>query len=151
VSSITIHTATREDVEHISDNLRLADFEEFVCATGRHPHGLLVNRALASGAYVARIDGVPAAVYGCVPQGRTGAPWLLGTDAIQGFAAAKALVVIGQLLFPMWARQYPDGLRHRASAANPLHLRYIAALGCTIDPPKPHGPMLALFREFHYV
>jgi hypothetical protein len=153
VSSITFHhDPTREEIGYISDNLRLADFEEFVMATGRHPRGLLVSRAMASkGTMIAKRDGRPAAVFGCVPQGRTGAPWLLGTDDIVGFDAARALVTTGSLLFEQWSQDYPDGLRHRAYATNKVHLRYLKALGCRIDEPKPYGPLGAMFREFHRV
>ena len=153
MSSITFHhDPTREELEYISDNLRAADFEEFVMATGRHPNGLLVARAMASTwTMIAKRDGRPAAVFGCVKQGRTGAPWMLGTDDINGFDAARQLLGVGKLLFDTWARTYPDGLKHRAYAANPLHLRYIAALGCEIDDPKPYGPLRAQFREFRYV
>ena len=150
---ITFHSdPLREEIEYISDNLRAADFEEFVMATGRHPYGLLVKRAMASeGTMIAMVDGRPAAVFGCVPQGRTGAPWMLGTADITGYAAARACVEVGRELFYYWARDYPDGLRHRAYADNPVHRRYIRALGCEIDEPKPYGPMGAKFREFSYV
>jgi hypothetical protein len=153
VSSITFHgSPSREDIKYIADNLRVADFEEFVAATGRHPSRLLVKRALASeGAMIAKRGGRPAAVFGCVPQGRTGAPWMMGTDDIVGFPAARALLTMGSLLFEQWAQDYPDGLRHRAFASNSVHLRYIEALGCKLEEPKPYGPLGAMFREFSYV
>lgn len=153
MSSITIHySPPQEDIKYIADNLRAADFEEFVAATGRHPSRLLVKRAMASkGTMVAKRDGRPAAVFGCVPQGRTGAPWMMGTDDIVGFPAARALLTMGSLLFEQWAQDYPDGLRHRAFASNSVHLRYIEALGCKLEEPKPYGPLGAMFREFSYV
>ena len=152
MSKITVNTdPSRGDVAFVSDNLRKADFEEFVMATGRHPLGLLANRALACGAHVAEMDGIPVAVFGCVPQGSTGAPWMLGTDRIAGFEAARALLEIGRDCFNKWAAEYPEGLRHRAYASNALHLRYIRALGAELDEPQPFGPSGALFREFTYV
>jgi hypothetical protein len=152
VSNITFHPAVREDIEYISANLREADFEEFVMATGRHPHGLLVKRALASaGTMVAKRDGRPAAVFGCVPQGDTGAPWLMGTPDIEGFDAARKLIETGRSLLDSWAQLYPGGLKHRAYAGNPVHIRYLVALGCQLSDPKPYGPLSGLFREFSHV
>lgn len=153
MSNIIFHSPpSREDVEYISDNLRDKDFEEFVMATGKHPFGLLANRAMASSeTLIATIDSKPAAVFGCVPQGRAGAPWLLGTPAIEGFAAARVLIEQGRDLLACWAEEYPDGLKHRAYADNEVHLKYLRHLGCEIGDPKPYGPYGAPFREFRYV
>ena len=120
-------------------------------ATGRHPFGLLVKRALASNAMVARLDGEPVVVFGCVPQGSSGAPWLLATDRLEGLSSLKSLLRNAPFYMDHWAAFYPDGLSHRVYAKNHLHIAFLRRLGCLLSEPAPYGPLKAQFMEFSYV
>jgi hypothetical protein len=146
MSKITYQPATRASVRHIAQRLRSADFEEYVMATGRNPVFHLVDAAMdCPGATVALKDGTPIAVLGCYDA----SPWLLGTDGIEGLAAGKALLRDGSLAMEQWAAEQGP-LSHYAYAANTLHIRYLEALGCRVDPPAPRGPFNADFRRFTY-
>lgn len=134
----------------VEENLRPADFEEFVMSTGRHPRG--VFRQGVADAYEAHcglVDGRPACVFGLSFDGDTPAPWFMGTPAIEGRDVTRVMLREGRRLFRSWAKKFGP-LRHWAYAKNDLHIRYIEALGCEVKPPAPRGPLLAPFREFTY-
>ncbi len=136
---------------YVEEHLRPADVEEFVMSTGRSPKGLFrTGIDNAEHAYCGLVDGIPACVYGLtIDTEGVAAPWFMGTPAIGGVAVSKAMLTIGRFLFLDWADQYGP-LRNWAYAKNDLHIRYIEALGCEVEPPAPRGPLLAPFREFTF-
>lgn len=151
MSNITVTAATRRDLEFISDNLRPADFEEFLSASGRHPFKVFARRVLAlPGSLVALMDGEPIAAFGIFEDGDHWSPWLMGTDKLATFSAAKAMLLLGRTYLAHWYDQYGE-LKHHVYAKNTLHIRYLEALGCKIGDPQPFGPFGAQFKEFRYV
>lgn len=150
MANITFGAPSREALEYISDNLRLKDFEEYVMATGRHPFGLFAKRALAADiCMVAYRDDVPAAALGYTNMGDHCAPWLMGTDAIEGLAVARFMVSFGRPLVKSWAADKP--LKHRVYADNSVHIKFLEILGFDVDETThSYGPLGAQFREFRY-
>jgi hypothetical protein len=147
VSKITIRKASEADVAFVEENLRPADFEEYVMGNGVHPRMRFRQSAMMSEElYVGLVDGLPACVYGVTSGGN---PWMMGTAAIEGRTAARLLVKHGRKEFSRWASKYGQ-LRNHVYAKNALHIRYIKALGCEVHPPQPHGALGAPFREFTF-
>ena len=152
MSNISFQAPTKAALDYISENLRLADFEEYVMATGRHPYGLFAKRALAATVcLVAYRDGVPAAVLGYTDCGDHRAPWMMGTDQIEGHAVARFLLEFGRPLVRSRAQEGKP-LRHRVYAENEVHIKFIKMLGFEVDETSHHyGPLAAQFKEFRYV
>jgi hypothetical protein len=146
---ITVRRATLADAIYIEENLRPADFEEFVMARGRSPRQLFRISATKPGTMVGLLDDVPACVYGVFPFEDFAVPWMMGTSAIEGRAIGRILIRHGRKLFAEWAARYGT-LRNYVYARNALHIRYIKALGCKLMPPEPAGAIGAPFREFTY-
>ena len=79
-----VRTATKKDVIYLAKHLRQDDVNE-AAAWGKDPFAALVSGLENSTPCLTFIDpeGNPAGMFGVVPQGRWGAVWMLGTDAIE--------------------------------------------------------------------
>lgn len=150
MSNILILPTQRADLEYIGDRLRDADRTEFFASCGKRPEDAFVTRTAPSAQYTAFVDDLPAAVFGCTDAGLYGAPWLLGTDAIEGRKVAYMMVSLGRTFFQSWAEKYIC-LRNYTYAHNHLHHKFIRLLGAELsDKITPVGPYGAPFKEFTY-
>lgn len=147
-AALTIAVATPEDVDTLSGCLRPVDLEEIRAASGLGPVAALRRCCeLSTHVWVAR-DGTgrSIALWGVGPLSLVagkGCPWLLASDAFDGFGREVArhsrqwLGVIRAL--------YPR-LENHVDVRNVRSVRWLAWLGFTIDPPAPWG---AEGRPFH--
>lgn len=154
---MTFKEATEEDIAFIAANLRRADFEEYVMATGRSPVQTIHETIVATdGARLGILDGEPVCLFGVTPLNPTwgpndggAAPWMLGTDGLTKPGAKRHIVRYGRQFVrgcaAMWGWVY-----HRVYAKNEAHVRFLEGIGCRIGPAKPFGPFGAPFREFTY-
>ena len=150
MSNILILPTQRADLEYIGDRLRDADRIEFIASTGKDPESFFVARTARAAQYTAFVDELPAAVVGCTDAGTYGAPWLMGTDALEGYAVARAMVRYGRLFFDSWAKNY-FCLCNYTYAHNHLHHKFLNLIGAEISDVIEHlGPRKEPFKEFTY-
>lgn len=146
---IEIRPATKSDLAYVGENLRLADFEEYVMSTGRHPAKRFA-RSLdgVPDLLCGTVNGRPACIFGCY----AGRPWFLGTEDIEGPQVGLVMAKEGRKLFRQWASEQPDGtLSNEVYDDNVLHKRYIELLGCTLsDRTITKGPLGGIFRPFTF-
>ena len=148
MSKIILLPASYADISLVAHNLRPLDHEEFVAATGRAPERVMADWLHTGvGAWCAHVDDKPAAIYGCTSEG---APWLVGTPALEGPSVARVLVKHGRELFDGWYAEHGE-LVNYTYAKNRLHHRYLKFIGCELEDPQPYGALSLPFRKFRYV
>ena len=129
-------------------NLRLADYEEVLASTGRHPEVLAFD--LPFNSYVALLKEEPVALYGLGHDADGAHPWLLCTPGIKTAAVGRFMVEYGRQLLATWSARYGT-LTNVVYTKNTAHIRFIKALGCTLGKTERRGPLLQHFTEFSYV
>jgi hypothetical protein len=101
--------ARASHVRPIAANMRAADAAEVLAGTGKSPASALsYSLRHSTHAWTVLFDGVPAAMFGVGDLNimtRTGAPWCLGTDAVEKHAR----------LFARTSRDFRDQLLRRYS------------------------------------
>ncbi len=129
--------------------MRQADRDEVFAASGRTPaQALVFSLRKSSLAYTAIINGVPEVIFGAGDLNvltNTGAPWLLGTDAVTKHYVAFLRGSVhwrGQLL-----RRYST-LRNLADDRNAASKRWLKWLGFTLFDPVTAGHERRAFRLF---
>lgn len=144
-SAVEISTATREHAAQLAPRLRAADLAEIAAGTGRPPIEVIrTGIADSVRAWAVFIDGSIAAVFGVGRIDReTGAPWLLGTEAIDrnpmAFVRVSAHYILTmRAMFPV--------LRNVVHAENVKAVRWLRRAGFTIHPAVPYGS--GMFHPF---
>lgn len=144
--------AELEHVEPIVANARPADVAELWAIARATPRQCLEHGLRASvPALTALIDDAPVAMWGVTPAsilGGIGAPWMVGTTALDSFAAQKDLLRLSRpgvaqmrALFPVLINVVDE----RNAAAH----RWLRWLGFTLGEPLPMGPDRLPFRAFY--
>ncbi len=133
----------------VCGRLRRADYAEVAAATGRDPDRVLMaswEKSIYRWAIVRRDEVI--GVFGVAPytlMGRTGAPWLLGTDGMQRIKlrfVRESVTWVSHML-----RLYPV-LANWVDTRNRLSIKWLRWLGFEIKPePEPFG---AERRPFYY-
>lgn len=134
----------------LARNLNPADRDEILAASGADPYVAIVQGMRVSGdTWAGLADGKLVCMFGCVPPQSlfqyAATPWLLGTPLIKQHA--RRFLRESRLYFDEMKRQhkllvnYVD-VRHTDAQ------RWLAWLGFTLDPPKPHGVSQLPFRRF---
>lgn len=128
--------------------MRQADRDEVWASSGKTPRqALAFSLRNSSGAWTALVDGVPEVMFGVgdlnVLAG-VGAPWLLGTDAVERHYVAflrGSVVWRDQLL-----RRYPT-MRNLVDVRNKASIRWLRWLGFTFSEPiSVRGHAFRLFE-----
>lgn len=129
--------------------MRQADRDEIAAGSGYSAaKALAFSLRKSSVAYTAMIDGVPEIMFGVGDINvltRTGAPWLLGTDAVTTHYVAflrRSVDWREQLL-----RRYRV-LMNAVDDRNTASKRWLKWLGFTLSEPIPMGKRGTLFRVF---
>lgn len=145
---IRVVPASAAHVRTIARRMRQADRDEVFAASGRSPvSALTFSLRKSSHAWTAIIDGVPEVMFGVgdlnVLAG-VGAPWLLGTDAVERHYVAFLRRSVGfrdQLL-----RRYAV-LKNYVDVRNRASIRWLRWLGFTLsDPVEFRGHEFRLFE-----
>ncbi|HEY5797660.1 MAG TPA: hypothetical protein VIU82_21870 [Bosea sp. (in: a-proteobacteria)] len=142
---IQIVPARASHLRTIARRMRQADRDEIAAASGRAPlQAMAYSLRKSSIARTALIDGVPEVMFGVgdinILAG-VGAPWLLGTDAVERHYVAFLRGSVGwrdQLL-----RRYPV-MRNFVDARNRASIRWLRWLGFKLS-----DPVLLRGHEFH--
>ncbi|QND53460.1 DUF2833 domain-containing protein [Phyllobacterium sp. 628] len=145
---IQIVPARASHVRTVARRMRKADRDEVSAASGRLPaDALIYSLRKSSVAWTALIDGVPELMFGVgdlnVLAG-VGAPWLLGTDAVEKNYVAFLRGSVDwrdQLL-----RRYPV-MRNFVDVRNQASIRWLRWLGFKLfDPVELRGHEFCLFE-----
>jgi hypothetical protein len=141
--------ATVEHIDVIAPRMREADKEEVFAATGRGPRSALLHSLNRSDfAYTVEFDGVPETMFGCGTTSiltKTGAPWLLGTDALEKHYRH---FLRGSLYWVDQMRQMYSHLQNVVDDRNEVSKRWLKWIGFTLSEPLPLGYEQRPFRIF---
>lgn len=150
---IDIVPARASHLRQIAAVMRRADQEEVIAATGRSPlSALSASYRKSAICMVALVDGKAEVIFGAGDLSiltRLGAPWLLGSDAIERHRVEflrQSVHWRGQLL-----RRY-DVLRNVVHCQNKVSIRWLRWLGFTFSEPfkiRGHDFMMFELRADH--
>lgn len=148
-ADILVRAAVETDIPDIAGRMRAADVAEVAASSGRSPQEALeFSLRKSSLARTAVIDGRPEVMFGVGDINvltRTGAPWLLGTDAVTENYVAFLRGSVDwrdQLLL-----RY-DVLVNAVDDRNLASKRWLRWLGFKLGEPMPIGRAGAMFRVF---
>lgn len=137
---ITMLSATKDDARELAPLLRAEDRAEIDALSGRDPAGLLVESVAASWeATTYRADGALICIGGVAPLsliGRTGVPWLMGTDLVP--VHRKAFMRHSREAMPRWLAHFPV-LRNVVDARYAEAIRWLRWLGFRFGLPMSIG------------
>ena len=147
-ADIQIIPARAAHIRTIAKRMRQADRDEVLAASGRSPgQALVFSLRKSSVSWTALVDGRPEVMFGVGDLNilaRVGAPWLLGTDAVEIHSVAflrRSRGFTDQLL-----RRY-SVLRNFVDDRNTVSIRWLRWLGFTLlDPIEIRGYQFRLFE-----
>lgn len=146
---LEIVPAAMDHVAPIAARMRDADRIEVLASSGSTPHEVLMfSLSKSEMAWTAILDGRPEVMFGAADLNvltRTGAPWLLGTNAVElhyRMFLRQSLSWREQLL-----KRY-DTLRNFVDDRNEVSKRWLTWMGFTLFDPAPVGVNGEMFRMF---
>jgi hypothetical protein len=148
-TEITIVSAGHDHIATIAARMRQADVDEVWASSRSTPHHALMSSLDQSQqAWTALFDGQPEVMFGVADLNiltSTGAPWLLGTDAVVTHRRQflrRSVWWRGKLL-----ERY-EVLKNFVHDDNVLSKRWLNWLGFTLYDPAPTGVRGEMFRLF---
>ena len=140
--------ATLAHAEAIAANPRPADVAEIEAS-----HGATVMDAMRlgmpHGARTGLVDGVAVCMFGVVPEGDAGVPWMVSSAAMDSLRVQKALLRLSpSIIAGMRATGRP--LCNAVDDRNEAAKRWLAWLGFTLEAPVAAGVEGRPFRFFHW-
>lgn len=147
---IEIRAARAEDGAYVAAHLRRSDRDE-LAATAPIAGPTAIARSIRAAGPQARaglIDGVPACVFGVSALSvlsDVGAPWLVGTAALERHAVPFLRRNRG--FIAQWRGLYAR-LENMVDARHTVSVRWLGWLGFTLDPPFAWGHAGLLFHRF---
>lgn len=141
--------ATIEHLRELAGSARPADRDEAEASHGSLEEALYDAFKRTEYPVALSYKGELIAVYGVASAGWLsdyGALWLIGTPLMRKYAGR---VLHDAKLFVAHAREHYPSLVNYVDARNTESVRWLAALGFTIDPPQPFGVKQLPFHRFH--
>ena len=139
-----------ELLQLIALNIRPADRDELLAAGNKTVIDALYKSVkLSKTSVVACHNGTPLVIYGMgVPNqlGNTALPWMLGT--VQSERFKREFMVYTARVIKEMLIEFPR-LVNFVYHKNIRSIKWLKALGFTIDDAKPYGPYGELFHRFH--
>lgn len=146
---IEIIPAAMDHVAPIAERMRPADVAEVLASSGKSPHeALMFSLTGSSQAWTAALDGQPEVMFGVADLNiltGLGAPWLLGTDAVE----RNYRQFLRRSL--SWREQLSERysvLRNFVDDRNEVSKRWLSWMGFTLFDPIPVGVNGEMFRMF---
>lgn len=147
---LDFHVPIDSDLEFIAENMRADDVAEVLAAGNESPLEALVSSVKHSKAVVvASYEGAPLVIYGLVKPSilsTTGIIWMLGTNQSLDYPR-EFMVYTRRVLKEMLLEC--DELTNYVHDENVRSIKWLKALGFTMDDRAPHGPFDAMFRKFY--
>lgn len=149
---VELAPTTRLDITRLSASLRAADRVELEASTGGPLADIVANAVERTPEPLTATDpqGNLVALFGCAPIGTLlttyGSPWLLGTELLTSHAGA--LIKLSRSYVERWREEYPQ-LVNYVDARNAASIRYLKAVGFTLDEALPFGRLGFPFHRFH--
>ena len=148
MTQVSYHPPEPSDIAHIAAHMRPADIAEMQATLPVGVHeGLDRAVRMSHEACVARVDGVPACIFGLgVGSYLTGVmrPWLLGTDAVE--ANGRIFLRSNRVVVNDWAGRFD--LENWVDARHTVSLRWLRWLGFEVHDAVPLGPYKLPFHRF---
>lgn len=145
---IEVVPATEEHARNIAPRMRQADKDEVLASSGREPlEALLYSIKHSDEAFTGMADGVPEIMFGVGTINllyQVGAPWLLGTDAVQTHYRP---FLKSSMLWKSHLMSRYNELHNMVDDRNKVSKRWLKWLGFEIGPAIDIGNGLH-FREF---
>lgn len=146
---VQFRPVTHDDLLHLHNNMRKADWDEVEAATGDVMGALLTGAKTSNWLEACIIDGELACIFGLAPLhgllGRLAAPWMLGTPVID--RNRSVLISESKRYRDRMLSEYPH-LLNCVDARNKKSIRWLRWLGFTIHPAKPYGEAQLPFHLF---
>jgi hypothetical protein len=145
--------ASPAQLDDLVAELRAADRAELEAAHGSSDIATIVRESVASTVEplcATDEEGYVLAVFGVAPLGPlltpVGAPWLLGTDRISRHGAT--LIRASRDYIAGMAQHFPVMVNF-VDARNADSIKYLKAVGFTLDAAEPFGALGLPFHRFH--
>lgn len=137
----------------IAANARQADIDE-LWAQGRSSplRALRYGMKVCPRARTGLLDGEPVCMFGVTPYSilrGQGVPWMVGTRALEGLSAQKALLRVSEQVMGGWMGEY-SLLFNFVDQRNVAAHRWLRWLGFTLRDPVPYGPDHLPFHPFFW-
>lgn len=136
------------DIEAIAANLRTADIEEIYGTLGHRDCRSVMQAGAQTSAllWTIEVDGEPAGLFGVTPAAGCGAPWMLGTPALE--RAPKQLTKMGRAYVRLMSDKYATLLNY-VDARSLKSVYWLARLGFTVQKEtEPYGVFGLPFHRF---
>lgn len=145
---VDIVPASKEHIPFIAQNMRQADRDEVMAASGRSPkEALLYSLAHSDMAWTGLTDDEPAVMFGAGTINmlyRIGAPWLLGTDQVK---THYRIFLRSSVLWKSHLLSQYNELHNMVDDRNEVSKRWLVWLGFELGKPFDIGGGIK-FREF---
>jgi len=148
VAKLIVRPPRAGDIEAIAANLRTADIEEIHGVTGSRDYLSVLRAAagLSDMLWTIDVDGEVAGLFGVSPSGDAGAPWMLGTPALE--RAPKQLTKLGRAYVHLMSAKYATLLNY-VDARSLKSVYWLARLGFTVQKEtEPYGAFGLPFHRF---
>jgi len=144
--------ATEPHIREIARNIRKADADEIMAASGMDPlSGLLYSADNSYEAWVAGEPGhAPVCIFGIGDAAGIAAPWMLGTDGMLKYR--KELIRDARVWIERWTNHY-GFIGNIVDARNTTHVRWLRHMGFQMMQPKlgighdPDVPFIPFYRS----
>jgi hypothetical protein len=143
--------AAAEHVAPIAAHARQADIDELWAQAHATPAECMTHGIEASvRAYTAMLDDVPVCMFGVVAAEAMGegAPWMVGTTALDSLRAQKDVLRISRAAIAEFQALFPN-LYNLVDDRNAAAKRWLQWLGFTVLPAKPLGMDGEMFCPFY--
>lgn len=146
---VEVVPATPDHIDPIAARMRASDAAEVMASSAKLPHeALSFSLEKSALAWTGIFDGRPEVMFGVGDLNvltLTGAPWLLGTDAVE---RNYRLFLRQSLSWREQLLQRYDVLRNFVDDRNEVSKRWLAWMGFTLFDPIPVGVNGEMFRMF---
>ncbi|WP_272962327.1 phage protein Gp13 family protein [Alcanivorax jadensis] len=147
--NVEVSPAVPADIDELVPHVRQADIDEFLACSGQSPREVIEDGLKHSRvAWTGRIDGEVVCIFGVVGYSllsNRGAPWLVGSDRMEG--GSKAFLRRCRKYAIKMLREYPE-LANYVDARNATAIRWLKWLGFEFDEPEPYGVAGLPFHRF---
>ncbi len=149
-AKLTFHRPTSDDLKHIADNMWHEDRRELAAGGNTDILQCLIESVESSKvSVVAKHNGNPLVIYGLQRfnmLGRKGIPWMLTTVDSKNYR--REFMVYTRKVIDEMLTECPY-LYNYVHTKNKTSIKWLTALGFTIDDPVQHVETGELFHLFH--